>query len=596
MDFLYGFQETKLKSHLKMAVHRIQLQVNKKTAAVKHAKREIATLLAETKDEKARIKVEHVIREDFTIESLGLLELICELSHERVKYIASEKQCPMDLREAVASLIWAAPRVEVEELDEVKKQLTLKYGKEFAEDALNNSPRNPVNQRLFQKLSVTPPSAFLVIRYLEEIAKEYEVEWVSTDLGLPRSPLPPQPTPAPNGLMGRTATISHDGRTSMYGGGSSSKIAPLPGSSSSGAGAELSMPMASPIGFSIAMAPGSNLQAAYTSQQYNPQPMPVPSYVAQMPPGYGPLSTPQSYQFGPEGAPNQNFPGASDRVPRFNSMKGPKVVLSEETFQMLLKGETFTSDVGGTKVTRNFSVSANLEGIVRWEMPGLGTGDGSNQHMAVFRNFEKVKLDDDNSSSGVYVITLRGKSGLAEDLSLEYQTKNGYRANKWQLALTYCVDRANGRLVDAGDGTMVALERPPSTAPVPHISAPSPAPAVASMPAQQPAVAVALPEPTSAPVHVQASAVDTGALPLPQQGKSAGGSAGSSGFNGSSGGPPPPPYPVPPTYAAGAAAVAGAAEAASPSAPPAPAPAPVKGSGDKTLDDLAARFANLKKR
>ena len=248
MDFFLGFQESKLKSHLKMAVHRIAIQVNKKSAAQKHAKREIATLLADMKDEKARIKVEHVIREDFTIEALGLLELLCELTHERSKYIASEKICPADLKEAIASLIWAANRVDVVELDEVKKQFTLKYGKEFSEEA-NSNAANTVNVRLFQKLSVTPPSAFLVIRYLEEIAREYEVEWVSTDLGLPRTNTQP---PQPQAHMGgnTTSTISHDDRVI---GSSSSKVAPAPmpaggypGSSSSGAGADMYLPMSSP--------------------------------------------------------------------------------------------------------------------------------------------------------------------------------------------------------------------------------------------------------------------------------------------------------------------------------------------------------------
>ena len=258
MDFFLGFQESKLKSHLKMAVHRIAIQVNKKTSAQKHAKREIATLLADMKDEKARIKVEHVIREDFTIEALGLLELLCELTHERSKYIASEKTCPADLKEAIVSLIWATNRVDIAELDEVKKQFTLKYGKEFSEEA-NNNAANTVNVRLFQKLSVTPPSAFLVIRYLEEIAREYEVEWVSTDLGLPRPVTQQQPQPQAQGggnddttnstgFFGRTSTISHDGRVI---GSSSSKVAPLPaggypGSSSSGAGADMYLPMSSP--------------------------------------------------------------------------------------------------------------------------------------------------------------------------------------------------------------------------------------------------------------------------------------------------------------------------------------------------------------
>jgi vacuolar protein sorting-associated protein IST1 len=121
-----------------MANSRIQLTNNKKSAAVKHKKREIATLLGEKKDEKARIKVEHVIREDFLIEAYELLELLCELVFERVKYIASCKECPPDLVEAVSSLIWAATRVEIAEMEQIKKQLIKKFGSKFASDAENN--------------------------------------------------------------------------------------------------------------------------------------------------------------------------------------------------------------------------------------------------------------------------------------------------------------------------------------------------------------------------------------------------------------------------------------------------------------------------
>jgi hypothetical protein len=74
-----------------MGIQRMQLASNKKSASVKHAKREIDELLRENKDEKARIKVEHVIREDFMIESYGLLELFCELAHERIRYISSQR-------------------------------------------------------------------------------------------------------------------------------------------------------------------------------------------------------------------------------------------------------------------------------------------------------------------------------------------------------------------------------------------------------------------------------------------------------------------------------------------------------------------------
>jgi len=238
MDFFwYSFSEKRIKPSLKMAVQRIKIVINKKSSQLKHQKREIALLLSENKTEKARIKVEHIIREDFLIESYELIELLCELVHERIKYIASEKHCPDDLLPAVVSLIWAIPKVDIVELVEVRKQLVAKYGKQFAEEASQNSNNN-VNERLHEKLALKPPSSFLVTRYLEEIAKEYNVDW---------SP----PT---------TNTSDH----------------------------HLSLPEPSPQGFSISMAPGSELSSAYqrpiTIANLEPTYEPVsPAYYATMP-------------------------------------------------------------------------------------------------------------------------------------------------------------------------------------------------------------------------------------------------------------------------------------------------------------------------
>jgi vacuolar protein sorting-associated protein IST1 len=133
-----------------MATQRINIAVNKKTTQIKHTKREIAQLLAENKDEKARIRTEHVIREDFMIESYEIIELLCELCHERVRYISSSKECPDDLVQAISSLIWCSNRVEIDELQEVKKQLTKKFGSKFAKAAEDNTG-GVVNERLFGK-------------------------------------------------------------------------------------------------------------------------------------------------------------------------------------------------------------------------------------------------------------------------------------------------------------------------------------------------------------------------------------------------------------------------------------------------------------
>ncbi|KAI9911280.1 hypothetical protein PsorP6_008821 [Peronosclerospora sorghi] len=80
------------------------------------------------------------------------------------------------MREAVCTFIWSASRTDIPELREVKKQLTKKYGQDFEAAAVLNMD-GCVNERVIQKLSVQPPSAFLVVNYMKEIAKEFKVNW-----------------------------------------------------------------------------------------------------------------------------------------------------------------------------------------------------------------------------------------------------------------------------------------------------------------------------------------------------------------------------------------------------------------------------------
>ena len=165
-----------------MAVQRMNIANNKKSIQVINQKKEVSALLKERKDEKARIKVEHIIRDDFTIEAYEILQLMCDLVHERMRQIKSQKECPDELKETVCSLIWATNYVDVAELKEIKSQLIKKYGSEFGKIAVANE-NNVVNVRLYHKLSYHTPNKGLVRAYLEEIAKAYGVEWSGDSLG-----------------------------------------------------------------------------------------------------------------------------------------------------------------------------------------------------------------------------------------------------------------------------------------------------------------------------------------------------------------------------------------------------------------------------
>jgi hypothetical protein len=164
-----------------MAVHRFQMASNKKAALVKQSMREVAVLLAETppKEEKARIKAEAIIRDDYVIEAYDILSLNCELLAERIKLIQHSKECPPDLVSSISTLIYASPRVDIPELTTVRQQFRAKYGKQFDESAMNNVG-GVLNERVVTKLSVQPPAAFLVQTYLEKICEMHQVDWSPT--------------------------------------------------------------------------------------------------------------------------------------------------------------------------------------------------------------------------------------------------------------------------------------------------------------------------------------------------------------------------------------------------------------------------------
>jgi len=209
---------TPLETELKMAVHRFQMASNKKSALLKQNMREVAVLLAEDppKEEKARIKAEALIRDDYVIEAYDILSLNCELLSERIKLIQLSKECPPDLISSISTLMYAAPRVDIPELLVIRKQFTAKYGKKFDEEAMGNVG-DILNERVVTKLSIQPPAAYLVQTYLEQICEKYEVNWSpnyrlsAEQMGEPMAP--PSGFSVPIGQGTGLGHIAHTGMT-----------------------------------------------------------------------------------------------------------------------------------------------------------------------------------------------------------------------------------------------------------------------------------------------------------------------------------------------------------------------------------------------
>nr|CAG4648885.1 EOG090X0DNH [Polyphemus pediculus] len=176
--FESGPNYSKLKTNLRLAVNRLKLLEKKNTELALKARKEIADYIAAGKAERAKIRVEQIIREDYLVEAMELLEMYCDLLLARFGLIQQMKTLDEGLAEAISSLIWVAPRMQadVAELKIIADQLGAKYGKPYSAACRDNSI-GTVAPKLMHKLSVQAPPKILVEKYLIEIAKNYNVAY-----------------------------------------------------------------------------------------------------------------------------------------------------------------------------------------------------------------------------------------------------------------------------------------------------------------------------------------------------------------------------------------------------------------------------------
>lgn len=149
-------------------------------------KKEVAKLLEKEKGELARIKTEQIIRDDYMIEVLEIMEVYFNLLVSRFGLIEATKVCDPGITEAVCTIMWATPYLqsEISEMKAVSVFLASRYGKEFAQDTMENKS-GTVSERVIKKLQVSTPSSQIVEAYIQAIAKTYNIPYLE-----PLEPLP----------------------------------------------------------------------------------------------------------------------------------------------------------------------------------------------------------------------------------------------------------------------------------------------------------------------------------------------------------------------------------------------------------------------
>ncbi|XP_042014350.1 IST1-like protein isoform X1 [Salvia splendens] len=179
--FKQRFNAAKCKTLLKLTIPRIKLLRNRREAQLKQMRKEIAKLLETGQEATARIRVEHIIREEKMMAAQEIVELFCELIAVRLPIIEAQRECPLDLKEAISSVCFAAPRcADLPELLQAQLLFAGKYGKEFVIAATELMPECGVNRQLVELLSIRAPAPDVKVNLLKEIAEEHQLDWDST--------------------------------------------------------------------------------------------------------------------------------------------------------------------------------------------------------------------------------------------------------------------------------------------------------------------------------------------------------------------------------------------------------------------------------
>jgi vacuolar protein sorting-associated protein IST1 len=139
LDVLLGRttkQTARLRSLLGLAVTRLGVVRGHRQVRCAQARGDVEQLLRLGHADRALARAEHVVREQNALDVLAELEAYCGLIVERAALVDAHRECPEELREAAAGLVYAAARCgDLPELQEVKSILAAKFGRGFVSAA-----------------------------------------------------------------------------------------------------------------------------------------------------------------------------------------------------------------------------------------------------------------------------------------------------------------------------------------------------------------------------------------------------------------------------------------------------------------------------
>ncbi|KAG6779186.1 hypothetical protein NC652_011091 [Populus alba x Populus x berolinensis] len=175
LDALFGrkLRTSKFSSLSKLAVSRIAILKNKAEVRLSHAKSDVIQLLNLGHQERALLRVEHVIKDQNMVGAFVMMEDYLHFLNDRVVLLQTNRECPDELKEAVSSLIFASSRCgEFPELQEIRGVFVSRFGKEIAACAVELRSNCGVNPKIILKFSARQASLESRKKLLKDIASD----------------------------------------------------------------------------------------------------------------------------------------------------------------------------------------------------------------------------------------------------------------------------------------------------------------------------------------------------------------------------------------------------------------------------------------
>ncbi|OAY60402.1 IST1 homolog [Manihot esculenta] len=167
------FKTSRVKILAKLAISRAQILWKQRQVRYSHAKSDVIELLKLGYQERALLRVEHVMKEQNMMDAFAMIMDYCSLLIDRVMLLKKNKECPEELKEAISSLIFASSRCgEFPELQKIRGIFVSRFGREFAAHAIELRNNSGVNPKIIQKLSTQWPSLDSRSEVLKDIASE----------------------------------------------------------------------------------------------------------------------------------------------------------------------------------------------------------------------------------------------------------------------------------------------------------------------------------------------------------------------------------------------------------------------------------------